>query len=218
MLRTLFFLLLLLPFISNGLQAQNANNISQEHGLNQQSTTRSKVRNSFIPSKDPKIIREDHRGLNWSIGYGLGHSSHASAYTINRDFDVKNFTGFRTIVLDSKIGIGLHENIVLFGTWKFSPGNSTISPYRSNYFGGALAYHFYRFSIHGGIGTYNSKLDKNEIAGKGLLMDLGMRIQLGPSFGLELTVLSGKMEPGTVASYASESREFNFTVGFAYVF
>ena len=158
------------------------------------------------------------RDRNWSIGFGLGHSSHAAAYSIERNFNVKNFSGFRTIVLDSKIGIGFHENIVLFGTWKYAPGNSTISPYRSNYFGGALAYHFYRFSIHGGLGTLQSKIDKNEIAGKGLLLDLGMLIQLSPNFGCELTVLSGEMEPGTVPSYASESREFNFTVGFAYVF
>ncbi len=216
--KTFFFILALLPFIPNGLLAQNANKVVQAHGLSQQSETRSEEHKSFIPSKDSKSIREDHRGLNWSIGYGLGHSSHASAYSIDRDFDVKNFSGFRTIVLDSKIGIGLHENIVLFGTWKFSPGNSTISPYRSNYLGGALAYHFYRFSIRGGLGTFKSKVDKNEIAGKGLLMDFGMLVHLSPNFGCELTVLSGKMEPGTVAAYASESTEFNFTVGVAYVF
>ncbi|MFK7981945.1 MAG: hypothetical protein AB8G86_18340 [Saprospiraceae bacterium] len=212
--RTLFFILVLLLFISNRLHAQNTSSISQEHG----SQTPSEAGKSFKPYKEPKTIRANHRGLNWSIGFGLGQSSHASAYTINRDFDVKNFSGFRAIVLDTKIGFGLHENIVLFGTWKYAPGNAIISPYRSNYFGGALAYHFYRFSIHGGLGTYNAKLDKNEIAGKGLLMDLGLLIQLGPNFGCELTVLSGKMEPGTVDAYLSESTELNFSLGLAYVF
>ncbi len=216
--KNIFVILFLLPFISYCLQGQNSSKIIQENGFNQHSETRSEEHKPFIQPKDSKRIRKDHRGLNWSIGYGFGHSSHASAYSEDNGLRVKNFSGIRPIVLDSKIGLGVHENIVLFGTWKYAPGNSTISPYRSNYLGGALAYYFHRFSIHGGLGTFKSKLEKNEIAGKGLLMDLGMMIQLSSNFGFELTILSGKMEPGNVESYLTDSTEFNFTLGLAYVF
>lgn len=168
--------------------------------------------------RDTRIIREDHRGLNWSIGYGFGFSSHASSYFIDEGFRIKNFSGIRSIVLASKIGWGFHENIVLFGTWQYAPGNSTISPYQSNYFGGTLAYYFYKLSIHGGLGTFQSKLGKNRIAGKGLLMNWGIMLQPAPSFAFELSLLTGKMEPGNVAAYLSESTEYNFTLGVAYTF
>lgn len=162
--------------------------------------------------------RDNNRGLTWSIGYGVGYSSHAAAYFVEEDFRVKDFSGIRVIVLDSKIGWRFGERIGLFGTWKYSPGNSTISPYRSTYFGGALAFYFQQLSIHGGIGTFQSKLGKNEIAGKGRLTNLGITLHLTSNFACELNVLTGKMKPGDVVPYLVDSTEFNFTVGMAYLF
>lgn len=175
-------------------------------------------RTSLGQPRSTKSNRADDRGLTWSIGYGFGYSSHAAAYFVQEDFRVKDFSGIRVIVLDSKIGWRFGERIGLFGTWKYSPGNSTISPYRSTYFGGALAFYFEGLSIHGGIGTFQSKLEKNEIAGKGRLTNLGITLHLTSNFACELNVLTGKMQPGDVVPYLVDSTEFNFTVGMAYLF
>lgn len=162
--------------------------------------------------------RAHNRGLTWSIGYGFGHSSHAAAYFVDEGFRVKDFSGIRIIVLDSKIGWRFSERIGLLGTWKYAPGNATISPYRSNYFGGALALYFQGLSIHGGLGTFQSKLKKKEVAGKGCLTNVGITIYLTNNVACELNVLTGKMKPGDVVPYLVDSMEFNFTVGMAYRF
>lgn len=168
-----------------------------------------------------KNDREDRLGLNWSIGYGLGHSSHASSYAVDDGFRTKQFSGFRTIVLDTKIGWGFHKNIVAFGTWKFSPGNTTISPYRSNFLGGGLSVYFgdlQQFAIHGGAGKYQAKISRNEVVGNGLLVNYGAVVKLSNNFGVEINVLSGKLEVDDANPTTFQSSEFNFTAGMVYLF
>ena len=79
-------------------------------------------------------------------------------------------------------------------------------------------YYFYKLSIQGGLGTFRSELGKGRIAGNGLLMNWGIRLQPAPNFAFELSLLTGKMEPGNVDAYLSESTEYNFTLGVAYTF
>ena len=123
-------------------------------------------------SSSKREIREDRLGLNWSIGFGIGYSSHASSYFLDDGLRIKEFSGFRAVVLDTKIGWRFHESLAVFGTWKYSPGNATVSPYRSTYLGGGIAYHFgdsKQFSINGGLGKYQAKVGRNEAFGNCLL-------------------------------------------------
>lgn len=159
---------------------------------------------------------EDYLGLNWSIGLGVGYSSHASSYFIDEGYRIKEFSGFRSMVLDTKISWRFYERIAIFGTWKYAPGNSIISPYRSNYLGGGLAYYFgdlHQFSLHGGLGNYQAKVGRNEVFGNGLLVNYGMVTKFTDNFGFELNVLNGKIKFDNVNSTISDSREFNFTAG-----
>lgn len=161
---------------------------------------------------------EKYTGFKGSIGYGLGYSSHASSYFVDDGFRVKEYSGFRTIVLDTKIGWNFHKRIGISGTWKYSPGNTTISPYRSNYLGGELAYFFgdfQQFSIHGGLGKYQAKVGRDELFGNGLLANYGAVIKAGNNFGIELNVLSGKIE---FDDANLDSTEFNFTAGLVFLF
>lgn len=174
----------------------------------------------IAPSK--RNIDEDNPlGLNWSIGLGVGYSAHASSYSEDNGLRVKEFSGFRAIVLDAKIGWSFFERIGIFGTWKYAPGNSIISPYRSNYLGGGLACYFgdlQQFSIHGGLGKYQTKVGRSEGFGNGLLVNYGTVIKLTDNFGFELNVLSGKVKLDDASSTIPDSMEFNFTAGVAVLF
>ena len=136
--------------------------------------------------------REDGLGLNWSIGFGIGYSSHASSYSFDDGLRIKEFSGFRSIVMDTKIGWRFYERVAIFGTWKYSPNNAIISPYRSNYLGGGVSYYFgdsQQFSVHGGLGRYQAKVERNEVFGNGLLVNYGMILRFTNNFGFELNVL-----------------------------
>jgi len=177
---------------------------------------------SIAPSTSSKHNKsENHLGLTGSIGYGIGYSSHAASYTFDDGLRIKKFSGFRSIVLDTKIGWRFHKRIVVFGTWKYAPGNTTISPYRSNYLGGGLAYYFgnsQQFSIHGGIGKYQAKVRRNEAFGNGLLVNYGTLIKLSNNFGFELNVLSGKINFDNANPVMLDLMEFNFSAGVTFLF
>jgi len=177
---------------------------------------------SIAPSTSSKRhIGDDRLGLYGSVGYGIGYSSHAASYSFDDGLRIKSFSGFRSIVLDTKLGWRFHKNIAIFGTWKFAPGNATISPYRSNYLGGGLALYFgdsEQFSIHGGLGKYQAKVGRNEVFGNGLLINYGTLIKLSNNFGLELNVLSGKINSDNANPVIVDSMEFNFTAGVAFLF
>lgn len=239
-------LLVLLQLISYGLSAQHARASILENALNEpseilpedyfDSTIDIAVAIEFEPKEsqslaqptrtNPSTSSKDDKGenplrLHWSLGLGIGHSSHASSYAVDDGFRIKEFSGFRSIVLDTKIGLRFHEIIGAFGTWKFAPGNSIISPYRSNYLGGGLAIYFgyeKQFSIHGGLGSYQAKVDKNEILGSGLLINYGAMIQLSNNFGFEFNILSGKIEADSATPFRIDSTEFNVVTGVAILF
>jgi len=229
--------LVLLQFISYCLCAQNSDKIILENAFDNHPEMLSEERfdktddnivevataqpmNTAAPSTKAKSDEKEGR-LEWSIGFGVGYSTHAASYSIDYRFRKKEFSGFRSIVLDTKIGWRLYESLVIFGTWKYAPGNSIISPYRSNYLGGGIAYYFgdwQHFSIHGGLGKYQTKVGRNELFGNGLLVNYGTTIKLTDSFGFELNVLHGKIKPDTTNSNILDSMEFNFTTGVVLVF
>jgi len=166
-------------------------------------------------------IEGDYQRLNWSIGFGIGYSAHAASYFVDDGVRIKEFSGFRAIVLDTKVDWIFYERIAILGTWKYAPRNSIISPYRSNYLGGGLAYYFgysQQFSIHGGLGKYQAKVGRNEVFGNGLLINYGAVVKLTDNFGFELNALSGKIKFDTASANILDSTEFNFTAGVAILF
>ena len=167
-------------------------------------------------------LKEDHRGLAMGSAIGFGFSTHASSYSINVfPGQLREFSGFRMIVLDSRIGWGIHKNIVVYGTWKFAPANSPISPYQSHYLGGSLAYYLPNSSplfFLGGLGKYWSRVAKDQMAGEGMLVNIGMGVKISNHVACELTILTGKMEPGDLDPNPFNPGEFNISFGMGYLF
>lgn len=242
-----YSILILLQFVSTNFYAQNSSNIIlgnafdnypkillEEHFdstndiITEVASEREKKSKSFVPrisiapSTNPKRnVEKNPLGLKWSIGFGIGHSSHASTYSFDDGVRIKKFSGFRSIVLDTKIGWRFHKRVFVFGTWKFAPNNSIISPYRSSYLGGGLAYYFgdsQQFSIHGGLGKYQAKVRRNEFFGNGLLLNYGTTIKLINNFGIELNILSGKIKFDNANAGMLDSTELNITAGVALLF
>lgn len=163
---------------------------------------------------------DDKRGLKFGLGYSAGYSSHAKSYVVTF-LSVNDYSGFRIIVLDARLGWRFHQKIGVYGTWRFSPSNATISPYRSLYRGGYVAFYptpSTNLSLHGGVGKYESKVSKEETAGDGLLVNIGMAVEIRDHFLFEINILTGSMDAGNVDPNPFIDREFNFTMGFAYVF
>lgn len=233
-----YAILVLLQFISHNFYAQNSSKIILDNTFDYQSEILSEKKINWnalilaeVASEEPKSliqpinadpkIEEDYLGLNWSIGLGIGYSSHAAAYTFDDGLRIKEFSGFRAVALDTKVGWRFHKRVAIFGTWKYSPGNATISPFRSNYLGGGLVYYFgdsEQFAINGGLGEYQTKVGRNEGFGNGLLMNYGMMIKFTKKLGFELNVLSGKIKFDDTNPTISDSMELNFTAILAILF
>ena len=204
MLKGKYFILFLIQFISHCAYVQPA--------------TSKAIATSATSVKDE--IENDKRGLKFGLGYGAGHSSHADSYVVHL-FSVREYSGFRIIVLDARLGWRFHQKVAVHGIWKFSPSNATISPYRSLYRGGYVAFYptpSANLSIQGGVGKYESKVSKEETAGDGLLVNIGMAVEIRDHFLFEMNILTGSMNQGNVDPDPFTDREFNFTMGFAYLF
>lgn len=161
---------------------------------------------------------EVHRGLVLTFGYGVGYSNHAGSYK-EQNINLDEFSGLRIIVVDARIGWKMLDWLEIYGTAKLSPSNSTISPYRSRYFGGAFAIHFSKIpnlSIHGGIGKYQSIIKKKDIEGRGSLANFGLAWNTGSNFLIDLSILTGPIKNDFRDDFPLNNNEFNISIGFAY--
>lgn len=160
-------------------------------------------------------------GLLLGVGYGIGYSHHADQYETMDLADIKEFSGFRLINFDARLGWIFSQKWRAYLSWKLSPGITTISPYRSDYKGVCFAYFpekSNKFSLHTGVGHYNSKVSKLEGTGEGFLADFGLAYQFSEQAHFELTVLTGKLDPGNIEPNPFPNQEFNLCFEVAYYF
>jgi len=166
----------------------------------------------------------DRSGFIFGIGIGSGYSKHAGSYSIVRSTSLgksEEYSGFRILAADLKVGWGFARRAQVYYTFKYSPANSTISPYQSLYQGVALAYSpksLELFIISVGAGINNTR-DRNEKLGKGTMANFALGYEINPHFLLEVNTIFGKMEntppPSTLLD---TSNEFAFYITFTYLF
>ena len=177
---------------------------------------------SAISSNSTKNQAEQgRRGLRWGFGYSIGNSSHADSYFIDQFGSNREYPGLRLYNFDARLGWEFHKRIGIYGIWKFSPSNATVSPYRSRYYGGYLTCYLTddpRFYLLGGMGKYDSKISREETSGEGVLLNFGAGVELREHILFEINVLTGAMDPGNVTPDPFVDREFSFLVGVAYVY
>ena len=141
-------------------------------------------------------LSQHESGRLTTLAFGTGVSSHAGSYTINEVFRTKEFSGFRALIIESKLGWNFWETTSLYGVARLSLPNSIISPYRSIYFGFGLSQtipgvnSMYLISNYG---KYKSTLDEGVQAGKGNLLNLGVGLRVDDNLFFELNNTFGKL-------------------------
>lgn len=164
---------------------------------------------------DDELIR---KGITLGIGFGVGHSSHANAYEERDMFSYHKFGGLRGIVLDGKIGWRLSDSFEVYSNLQFSPSNTTISPYRSIFLGGAIAYYLKntpQYSFHIGSGIYQSNIKKLGSTGNGNLFSGAISWQVSKNFFFDMKILTGKMDIADLDPNPFGDSEFNISFGVA---
>lgn len=163
---------------------------------------------------DDEIIR---KGLTLGIGFGAGYSKHADSYEESL-YGLHEFSGIRAIVIETKLGWRLADSFEVLASLQYAPSNATISPYRSLYYSGALAYYFKsypRLSLNAGYGKYISNISKLGSTGSGNLYSGGLSWQASGSFFFDLKILGGKMDIANLEPNPFGASEFNISFGVA---
>lgn len=166
-------------------------------------------------------MEPERRGFRWGFGFSIGNSSHADSYFIDQFGSNREYPGLRLYNFDARVGWEFHKRIGIYSIIKFSPANTTVSPYRSSYYGGYLTYYLTndpRYFVFAGAGKYNSKISKDETTGDGVLMNFGVGVELRQQILVELNVLTGAMDHGNVTPDPFIDREVNISLGAAFLF
>ncbi len=167
------------------------------------------------------LIQPDKTGIIVGIGLGMGFSKHADSYFIEERFRTKEFSGFRAMALDLKAGWGINNHILLFGTSKMSPSNTTISPYRSIYNGGGVAINFPsnpKVYWIGGLGHIRTGVEKGKKMGTGTMVNLGVSIEMIPHLMAEVNTLFGRIKNTTdLDPYPYSKNEFYLQMTLSYL-
>jgi hypothetical protein len=105
-------------------------------------------------------------------------------------------------------------------TANVSPGNTTITPYRSTYAGVAASQSFgyaSSFYVKGGAGYYSAGIEKGKKVGSGILANLSVGMAMSPKSYLELNTYFGKLdEENYLNPNPFNSGEFQITVLISY--
>ncbi|MCB9270496.1 MAG: hypothetical protein H6561_13180 [Lewinellaceae bacterium] len=172
--------------------------------------------NIFATKTSPLAQNDEHQGFYAAFGYFAGYSLHAASYMSVDQGVPSTYTGFRAFTFDARGGWGLNDQLVVYGTAKLSPGNSTLSYYHYLYSGGALAYYpdkHTEFAVHAGAGYYNAKVRRGQLAGKGLLFNLGAGLEFSNHVSLEGMFLFGKLQGDPEYPYPFRTHELNASLG-----
>ena len=131
-----------------------------------------------------------------TLAFGTGISDHAGSYTVKEDFRTKQFSGFRALIIEARLGWNFWETTNIYGLARMSPSNSTVSPYRSYYYGigGAQALPFFtRLYFMGDYGKYLSSLGDGIKAGSGNLYTIGIGFRIDDNLFFEGNVMRGNL-------------------------
>lgn len=140
-------------------------------------------------------------GLLFSIGVGTGYSSHADSYQlIEPAVRIRDYPGYRIFVIESKIGWKFGEQTAVYLNGNVSPGNTTITPYRSFYAGIGISQSLSfasTFFLKGGVGYSYAAVEKDKSVGTGILVNLGVGFDLGKKFYVDINTFFGKYDEDT---------------------
>ncbi len=155
-----------------------------------------------------------------TLGIGTGFSDHAASYHIIENFRTRFYPSFRAVTFEGKAGWNFADMTSIYEIARISPGNSTISPYRSFYFGAGIAQ-----SIPGqdklylllAYGKYSSSIGEGRKVGSGNLLHGGLGYNIDDGLFVELTYMGGQLS-GIDESVNIQDSEANISVTFSFGF
>ena len=169
---------------------------------------------------------QKRKGIMFGFGMGTGYSNHAASYTIRADGfgNFKELSGYRLVTLNFEIGFGLSPKFFINYNYKYSPPNTTISAYQTNYHGGELNFSPGRWGR--GIitlgGGYQVSKDKEGTLADGYLVNAGLGYEVSPHFVFEMTNFLGsmnnKVDEKTGNRFLNTSTEFILLISVNYLF
>ena len=139
----------------------------------------------------------DRRGLLLGFGVGTGFSKHAASYTvIDPIAGDEKLSGYRIITLIVEPGYGVTPHTLIKYSLKYSPPNTTISPYQSTYHGITLnrspkGWNKGLILLSAG---YQKVSDKKGKLSEGLLIEAGLGYEISPHFIFQFSNSLGPMK------------------------
>lgn len=165
-------------------------------------------------------VAQYESGRILTLGFGAGDSGHAGSYIVEQDFRTKQFSGFRALVIEAKVGWNFWEMTSIYGVARVSPSNSIVSPYRSTYIGIGLSQALpFMKSIYGiaNYGSYRSSLGRGINSGNGNLFNIGAGIRLDESVFLEINKTFGELtEIDPDLSISHDENQWFATISFRF--
>ena len=160
------------------------------------------------------------KGVLFSLAAGTGYSSHADSYQVVESFRVREYPGIRIFNVEAKLGWNFGEQTAIYLTAAASPGNTTITPYRSYSTGIGISQslgYASSFYVKGGAVYYSAGIEKGKTVGTGILTNLGVGVGVGPRSYFEFNTCFGKLdEENYLDPNPFKSGEFQFNIMFSF--
>ena len=160
------------------------------------------------------------KGVLFSLAAGTGYSSHADSYQVVESFRVREYPGVRIFNVEAKLGWNFGEQTAIYITGTVSPGNTTITPYRSYSSGIGISQslgYASSFYVKGGAVYYSAGIEKGKTVGTGILTNLGVGVGVGPRSYFEFNTFFGKLdEENYLDPNPFKSGEFQINIMFSF--
>jgi len=160
------------------------------------------------------------KGFLFSLAAGTGYSAHADSYQLVEPYRVREYPGIRIFIVETKVGWNFGEQTAIYLTGSVSPGNTTITPYRSYSTGIGISQslgYASSFYVKGGAVYYSSGIEKGLTVGTGILANLGLGVSVGPRTYFEFNTFFGKLdEENYLDPNPFIAKEFQFNILFSF--
>lgn len=160
------------------------------------------------------------KGFLFSLAAGTGYSAHADSYEVDEVYRIREYPGVRIFNLETKVGWNFGEQTAVYATGSVSPGNTTVTPYRSYSAGiGASQSFGYASSFYAKAGAvyYSAGVEKGHTVGTGILTNIGVGVAVGPKSFFELNTFFGKLdEENYLDPNPFQANEFQISIMFSF--
>lgn len=179
-------------------------------------------------ASSPIFGQQEEKGPFVALGLGVGFSTFEDHYFETRPgaggFSITEFSGFKAVMLNVKIGYKITDNIGIYAKNVFIPGTATISPIRSNWLGGNISFDIPtsdRYYMFIGAGRSTSAVSQRGIEiNQSVLYNAGVGIKMNNTI-IEFEIFAGAVDESSQLDpnpFAGVKHEVFPSLSFSYLF